>query len=37
MAAKSGTLEQKSEFLGVVIEHLEEIKKKVEAAKNDPS
>ena len=32
MAAKSGT-EQKDDFLKVVIEHLEEIKKKVEAVK----
>lgn len=33
MAAKSGTTEQKDDFLKVVIEHLEEIKKKVEAVK----
>lgn len=33
MAAKSGTSEQKDDFLKVVIEHLEEIKKKVEAVK----
>lgn len=33
MAARSGTTEQKDDFLKVVIEHLGEIKKKVEAVK----